>query len=116
MKHLLIVLGLLCVGLGTLGVFLPLIPTTPFLLAATFFFARSSDRLNTWLLSHRWFGPYLRNYREGTMTTGHKVRTLTLMWAGLILSGVLAAKPVVWLTLAIIGVSVSIHIALLGKR
>ncbi|WP_323761968.1 YbaN family protein [Maricaulis sp.] len=56
--------GLLCVVLAIVGVALPLVPTTPFLLLAAFAFARSSPRLHAWLMSHRQFGPLIRNWRE----------------------------------------------------
>ena len=114
-KYLLIALGLLCVALGTLGVFFPVLPTTPFLLAATFLFARSSEKLNQWLLNHKWFGPYLYNYRMGLMTRTHKIRTLALMWVGLIFSAILIGKPIMWAVFAVIGIGVSIHISMLGR-
>ena len=58
-------LGLLCVGLGAVGVVLPGWPTTVWLLVAAFFFARSSPRFYGWLMRHRLFGPLLRDVREG---------------------------------------------------
>ncbi|MEQ8898287.1 MAG: YbaN family protein [Roseovarius sp.] len=57
-------LGLFCVALGMVGVILPLLPTVPFLLLATFFFARSSQRLHGWLLGHPHFGPAIVNWHE----------------------------------------------------
>jgi len=56
-------LGCLCVGLGTLGVFLPLLPTTSFMLVAAFAFARSSPRLHNWLITHKIFGPLILNWQ-----------------------------------------------------
>jgi len=64
-KILLIVIGTLLVGLGFIGIFLPFLPTTPFLLLAAVCYSRSSDRLYSWLLSNRWFGQYIRDWREG---------------------------------------------------
>ncbi|MBW2541236.1 MAG: YbaN family protein [Deltaproteobacteria bacterium] len=63
-KSILIAFGLLCVGLGVLGMFLPVLPTTPLLLLALACFARSSERLHGWLLSHGTFGPVLKNWHE----------------------------------------------------
>ena len=74
--------GLLCVGLGVVGVFVPILPTTPFLLLAAAAFVRSSPRLYHWLIHHKWFGSYIRSYREyRAITLRAKVVTLTLLWA-----------------------------------
>jgi hypothetical protein len=69
------------VGLGTAGIFLPLLPTTPFLLLAAACFIRSSDRLYQWLIHNRWFGSYIRNYREHrALPLRAKVIALILLW------------------------------------
>ncbi|SHK04828.1 YbaN family protein [Rhodothermus profundi] len=57
--------GLLCTGLGFLGIFLPILPATPFFLLAAYFFARSSPRLEQWLLNLPRIGPAIRAYRAG---------------------------------------------------
>jgi uncharacterized membrane protein YbaN (DUF454 family) len=64
LRWLLSSVGGICVGLGVLGIFVPLLPTTPFLLVAAACFVRSSDRLYQRLITHRTLGPYIRNYRE----------------------------------------------------
>ncbi len=80
-RTLLIVAGTVCVILGTVGIFVPLLPTTPFLLLAAACYTRSSDRLSCWLLQHRWFGRYIRNYREHrAITIGTKVLSISLLW------------------------------------
>jgi uncharacterized membrane protein YbaN (DUF454 family) len=111
-KSVFIFLGVLCVVLAFLGIFLPVLPTTPFLLLAAFFFARSSDRFLHWLLHNRWFGPYIRNYREKRgMTLPHKVFTLAMLWLFLLLTAIFAIEQ--WwlrLLLLVIGTGVTIHI------
>ncbi|GLO72200.1 hypothetical protein MACH17_37170 [Phaeobacter inhibens] len=64
MRLLYAALGLLCVGLALVGVALPLLPTVPFLLLASFFFANSSERLHDWILNHRLFGPMIQDWHE----------------------------------------------------
>lgn len=63
MRGVFLVLGLGFVALGFIGAFLPVLPTTPFLILAAACFARSSERLEGWLLNHRHFGPLLRDWR-----------------------------------------------------
>lgn len=68
-------LGIITVALAVLGIFLPFLPTTPFLLLAAFLFARSSRRLHDWLLSHRHLGPYIHAWRNRTgLTPVQKLR------------------------------------------
>lgn len=76
MKYINAGLGLLFFGLGALGAFLPVLPTTPFLLLASFFFLRSSERLNDWFRSTALFKKYLANYMDNRrMTLRGKVLT-----------------------------------------
>jgi uncharacterized membrane protein YbaN (DUF454 family) len=83
-------LGAVAVGLGTAGIFVPLLPTTPFLLLAAFLFARSSDRLHHWLMSHKRLGPYIHAFRgKAGLTRGQKLRICTsftiLFWITIVL-------------------------------
>ncbi|ABL69601.1 YbaN family protein [Paracoccus denitrificans] len=64
LRHIFLALGLGFTGLGFLGAFLPVLPTVPFLIVAAACFARSSERLEMWLLSHRRFGSLLTDWRE----------------------------------------------------
>jgi hypothetical protein len=83
-KGFLISAGILSVALAAVGVVVPLLPTTPFLLLAAACFVRSSDRLYRWLTTHRLFGPYIRNYREHRAVTRQaKILTLLLLWAAI---------------------------------
>ncbi|CAN7215893.1 YbaN family protein [Massilia sp. LjRoot122] len=79
--------GALAVLLGILGIFLPLLPTTPFLLLASWCFARGSDRLHRWLLSHRVFGEYLRNFEAGRgIPLKAKIVATVMLWGSLLMA------------------------------
>ncbi|EDU9614354.1 DUF454 family protein, partial [Salmonella enterica subsp. enterica] len=79
-RTILIIIGWLAVVLGTLGVVLPLLPTTPFILLAAWCFARSSPRFHAWLLYRSWFGGYLRHWqRYRAMPPGAKPRAIALI-------------------------------------
>jgi uncharacterized membrane protein YbaN (DUF454 family) len=80
-------LGVISVALGIIGVFLPGLPTTEFLLAASYLFARSSPALQGWLDRNRWLGPPLRRFRETRgMPWKSKALALAWMWTGLAIS------------------------------
>jgi len=81
-RGLFIALGVVCVGLSAVGAVLPVLPTTPFLLAAAFFFARSSDRLNDWLRATKLYKSHLETFERGEgMTRGAKLRIMATVTA-----------------------------------
>ncbi len=111
LKYLLIGLGCLAVFAATLGVFLPLIPTVPFLLLATYCFSRSSARMQVWLFNNRLLGPYLRNYLERKGLTRRQLySSLASLWIGMSIAIFIAPVTAVKWGLAAIGVAVSIHL------
>lgn len=110
-KYLLIVAGLVSLALGIIGIFLPILPTTCFLLLSTYCFARSSPRLHGWLLNHRWLGPRIRLYMEHhAVTFRTKVVALATLWTSIILSAVLVRNLIVGGILLLVAVAVSIHL------
>lgn len=99
-KKLYCILGVFMVVLGTIGILMPLLPTTPFLLLAAWLFAQSSEQLNQWLLNQRYLGPYIHAFRSKQgLTVNQKFRiglSMTLMMAvGLYFSPVVVVKYVV---------------------
>jgi len=79
-KPVLISIGLVCVGLAVLGIFLPVLPTTPFLLLALACFARSSEKLHSWLLSNKTFGPLIKHWEESkSMPRKAKIYSIILI-------------------------------------
>ena len=112
----LIASGSLCVALGVVGMFLPVLPTTPFLLLAAVCYARSSPRLHHWLLTNRWFGAYIRNYREGRgISRQHKTAVLLLLWLT-IGSSVVYGVRLWWVRLLLIGIATGVTIHILKIR
>lgn len=109
MRGVLIVCGTICVVLGVIGIFLPLMPTTVFLLMAAACYARSSERFHQRLVQHRWLGPYLRQSQG--MTRGQKAVSLTVLWASLGVTMIWTAEAA-WLRLLLvtIGAGVTLHV------
>lgn len=105
------VIGCLAVALGVLGIFLPLLPTTPFLLLASACFARGSTRLHAWLLSTRPFGQYLRDYEAGKgIPLRAKIVALTLMWVSLTVGIIRVPHLSLQLLLGAVGIGVTIYL------
>lgn len=63
-KVIFLLLGHLCLVLGIIGAFLPVLPTTPFLLLAAYLYSKSSDRLHNWIIAHKYLGPPLKDWQE----------------------------------------------------
>lgn len=111
MKSFYIMAGVLALLLGFLGLFLPLLPTTPFLLLASWCFARGSTRLHRWLLSHRVFGEYLRNFEAGRgIPLRAKIVATVMLWGSLLLAMRRFDTPAIPALLALMGACVSIYL------
>lgn len=94
-RYALLAIGWLSVALGVIGIFLPVLPTTPFLLLAAACFMRSSQRFYLWLVNHRQLGPWIVDYLEGQgIPLKGKVYAISLMWLSIGLSCYLV--PLFW--------------------
>ena len=102
--------------LGILGVFLPVLPTTPFLLLSAALYVRSSERLYNWLMQHRHLGPYIRNFRENrAIPLRVKIVSVSLVWATLLYCAVFVAW-VWWMRLFFIAIAVGVSVHILHYR
>ncbi len=112
MRVFLTIIGLISLGLGILGAFLPVLPTTPFLLLAATLFLKSDKRLYDWLMSHPRLGTYIRNFLEyKAIPLRVKVVAITLIWVTLIYCAVCIAGHWALRSLFIvIAIAVSVHI------
>jgi uncharacterized membrane protein YbaN (DUF454 family) len=115
-----LIAGTICVVLGAIGIVLPILPTTPFLLAAAACYYKSSERMHRWLLNNKWFGEYIRNYAEGKgLTKKTKITALTVLWITIVFSIVfmlhrlLPAQLVLPLQLVMIAVAIAVSIHIL---
>jgi len=104
--------GFVLLGIGVLGMFLPLLPTTVFFLLAAWCFARSSERFHYWLHNNRFFGKYLANYRsKGGMTRGSKIFSIVFLLAGISVSVLFLTENLyIRILLAAIAVGVTWHL------
>ena len=116
-RTLLISLGLLCVGLGFVGVFVPGIPTTIFLIIALWAFTKSSEKLRLWLLNHKRFGPILNNWQEHKVVPRRaKILMVVLMSVAVILFYYSLQSLIFTIGLIIILVSVAIYVISLPSK
>jgi uncharacterized protein len=111
MKILLNIIGSIAVVLAILGIFLPLLPTTPFLLLASACYMRGSERMHRWLRNHRLFGEYLRNFEDNrALPLRAKIVTLVLLWASMAYSIFVVNKLLLRIMLLVIASGVTIMI------
>jgi uncharacterized membrane protein YbaN (DUF454 family) len=117
-RRLLIGAGTLSTGLGIIGIFVPILPTTPFLLLAAACYMRSSERFYHWLINNRIFGAYVRNYIEGRgMPIRIKIFTILLLWLTIGLSIAFGVQNIVIrIVLICVAIGVTAHICLIKKR
>lgn len=117
MKILLILIGSIALVLAILGLFLPLLPTTPFLLLASACYLRGSERMHHWLLNNRVFGEYLRNFEEGKgIPRKAKITALVLLWSSLSFSIYWTTMVLLQITLIVIGIGIGVSIYLLKMK
>ena len=112
LRLLLTAIGLCCVGLAVLGIFLPVLPTVPLLLLAAACFARSSDRFYNWLLGHPRLGPMIKGYLDGQgIPLKAKVSAISLIWLTLSIS-VFLLVPYFWVQILLIAIGLCITLYL----
>jgi hypothetical protein len=115
LRWLLIVTGTFFLGMGIIGIFVPVLPTTPFLLLAAACYARSSERLYAWLLANKWFGKYIRNYlQKKGIPLKIKIAVITMLWAGIGTTAIFIVEAVyIRAILAVIAVGVTVHLLII---
>ena len=116
MKYLLIILGSLSLALGIIGIILPVLPTTPFLLLAAALYIRSSEKLYLWLINQKYLGTYIRNFREyKAIPLRAKIISISLIWLTLIYC-TLTVSHLWWVKAAFITLAVAISWHILSYK
>ncbi|MCL2250102.1 MAG: YbaN family protein [Oscillospiraceae bacterium] len=110
-------LGIILLALGAVGVAIPVMPTTPFVLLAAICFTVGNKRLASWLERNRIFGPYIENYRAGTgIDLRLKIASIAFLWVGLSISMLIVWTFWVTLVLVCIGIAVTIHLLMIKTK
>ena len=114
-RKLLIVAGTISTVIGIVGIFVPILPTTPFLLLAAACYLRSSRKFYNWLLNNRFFGAYVRSYLQGRgMPLKIKVLTILLLWVTITCSSIFAVQAlIIRVILVLVAIGVTVHIILI---
>lgn len=105
--------GTFLIGVSIIGIFVPVLPTTPFLLLAAALYAKSSRRFYNWLINNRILGRYIKNYREGKgIPLKIKIIAISILWITIGYSAIFA-MDILWvrILLILIAIGVTIHIA-----
>ncbi len=116
-RYCLLVVGGIALALGGIGILLPVWPTTPFAILAAGCFAGSNQKMYERLIKSKYFGEFIRNYREHTGVSKKSKRNAILyLWIMLILSSIIIDNPWMYLVLGFVGIGVTLHIALLKTK
>ena len=115
-KYALILVGSISLGLGILGIFLPLLPTTPFLLLTAYCYFRSSQKLYNWLINQPRIGKYIVNFQENKVIPKKaKISAVSLLWSSIVFC-IVVILDVLWLRLLLFFIAVGVTIHILSFR
>ncbi len=117
-RYFYLISGILLVVIGTIGIFLPVLPTTIFLILASACFVKSSPKANEWLRNHKLFGQYIKNYQEKTgLTLKSKILNITFLWTMILLSAFLFTDNIyIKVLLIAIAVGVTLHLLMIKTK
>ena len=114
LRILLIIAGTISLGLGAVGIFFPLLPTTPFLLISAACYVRGSERMYNWLLKNRWFGEYIKNYQEGRgIPLKTKILAISVLWITILYSTFFIAKEILIMQIVLLTIAIVVSVHLL---
>ncbi len=107
-RYIYIALGTFFLALGTLGIFLPVLPTTPFWLLTCWFYIRSSEKLYSRVMANRYFGSYIKSYLEDkSIPLRGKIVSLTAMWVSILIT-VIFLTQLLWLRILLLLITIGV--------
>ena len=110
-RSFLFIVGTITLILGAIGIVLPILPTTPFLLLSLACYFRSSERMTHWMLNNKYFGKYIKNYKEGKgIPLKTKIFAITFLWITIGYAIYIVPIWLAQLTMFIIAAAVTIHL------
>lgn len=111
-SKILIFFGSFFLIIGIIGIFIPILPTTPFLLLSAACYARGSEKFYNWLINNKWLGEYIKNYQKGRgIPLNIKILAISLLWITIVFSTiVVVSNYLIQIILIIIAIAVTIHI------
>jgi len=117
-KHFYFYSGILLVLIGAIGIFLPILPTTIFLILASACFIKSSPKAHQWLRNHKIFGQYIKNYEEKSgLTIKSKIINILFLWLMILVSFFFfTSDAIIRILLLLIAVGVTIHLLMIKTR
>ena len=118
LKYFYLISGFILVGIGVVGIFLPLLLTTIFLILASICFLKSSPKANEWLRNHKVLGGYIDNYQNKTgLTRKAKIANIITLWTSISLSAFLLTEELyIRLILLVIAIGVTIHLLMIKTK
>lgn len=117
MKILFIITGVFSLMVGFVGIFLPILPTVPFLLLSATLFSKSSPRMYNWLMYHKIFGKYIRNYRdEKSIPLSMKLLGISMLWGSILLTLFFVVDGIWWLQLILVCTTTIVTIQILSIK
>lgn len=115
-RYLFLAAGTVALGLGILGIPLPLLPTTPFLLLSAYCYARSSRRFYYWLINHKVFGKHIHNYWENRgIAPRVKYGAIAFLWLSMTLTAIFAMQST-WMRLVLLAVAIAVTIHIVSIK
>jgi uncharacterized membrane protein YbaN (DUF454 family) len=117
-RYLYLLSGFLFVGIGVIGIFLPILPTTIFLILASACFVKGSPRANEWLRNHKILGAYIKNYQDKSgLTIKAKVFNIALLWIMILSSAIFFTEELlIKILLLAIAIGVTIHLLMVKTK